>query len=71
MRLRLAQVAGLEAKVARRCGEHLALASKVARMVAGGAGPARTRAAGPGAGLTERMVCVSVPNVAESAVTAR
>ncbi|AQZ69983.1 unnamed protein product [[Actinomadura] parvosata subsp. kistnae] len=83
LRLRLAQVAGLEAKVGRRCAEHLALASKVARMVAGGAGPARThaageagpparaRAAGPRAGLTERMVCVSVPNVAESAVTAR
>ncbi|MEV4174203.1 hypothetical protein [Nonomuraea sp. NPDC049709] len=71
MRLRLAQVAGLEAKVSRRCGEHLALASKVARTVAGGAGPARPRAAGPRAGLTERMVCVSVPNEAESAVTAR
>ncbi|MGW4794092.1 hypothetical protein ACWEPC_16985, partial [Nonomuraea sp. NPDC004297] len=71
MQLRLAQVAGLETKVGRRCGEHLALASKVARMVAGGAGPARTRAAGPRAGLTERMVCVSVPNVAGSAVTAR
>jgi hypothetical protein len=76
MRLRLAQVAGLEAKVARRCGEHLVLASKVARTVAGGAGPVRTRTAGPrlvahGAGLTERMVCVSVPNVAERAVTAR
>ncbi|UBU10865.1 hypothetical protein [Nonomuraea gerenzanensis] len=69
MRLRLAQVAGLEAKVGRRCGEHLALASKVARMVAGGAGPAHRRAAGPRAGLTERMVCVSVPNVAESDVT--
>lgn len=80
MRLRLAQVAGLEAKVARRCGEHLALASKVARTVAGGAGPARTRTAGRcpsalSAGLTERMVCVSVPNMADSTagatVTAR
>ncbi|WP_157547771.1 hypothetical protein [Nonomuraea candida] len=83
LRLRLAQVAGLEATVARRCGEHLALASKVARTVAGGAGPARRRASRPPAGLTERMVCVSVPNVperaggngagsgAESAVTAR
>ncbi|GAA3715638.1 hypothetical protein GCM10022224_096590 [Nonomuraea antimicrobica] len=74
MRLRLAQVAGLEDKVARRCGEHLALASKVARTVAGGAGPARTRPARPrpaaqGTGLTERMVCVSVPNVAESTRT--
>lgn len=92
LRLRLAQVAGLEAKVARRCGEHLALAAKVARMVAGGApqhrpdGPARglwTRddlgdvsmptarrrapgtvrdVSGRGAGLTERLVCISVPN---------
>ncbi|RVX43286.1 hypothetical protein EDD27_5961 [Nonomuraea polychroma] len=70
LRLRLAQVAGLEAKVARRCGEHLALASRVARMVAGGAVPARSRAAGPRAGLTERMVCVSVPNMALSAGTA-
>ncbi|MEU4508777.1 hypothetical protein AB0G05_04710 [Nonomuraea wenchangensis] len=87
MRLRLAQVAGLEAKVGRRCGEHLALAAKVARMVAGGAMPAAPRAgasrarhagrtaerAGLGrrAGLTERMVCASVPNLALSAVTAR
>ncbi|MFC4112227.1 hypothetical protein [Nonomuraea zeae] len=82
LRLRLAQVAGLEAKVSRRCGEHLSLASKVARTVAGGAGPVSTgadpsrtgqsradksravpsRTAGPRAGLTERMVCVSVPN---------
>ncbi|MEV0380806.1 hypothetical protein [Nonomuraea sp. NPDC050643] len=75
LRLRLAQVAGLEAKVCRRCGEHLALASKVARTVAGGAVPDRPRAAGPRPGLTERMVCVSVPNsvptVSKSAVTAR
>ncbi|MEU6710101.1 hypothetical protein ABZ897_01365 [Nonomuraea sp. NPDC046802] len=71
LRLRLAQVAGLEAKVCRRCGEHLALASKVARMVAGGAVPARERASGPRAGLTERMVCVSVPNVTMTAGTAR
>ncbi|GAA1692489.1 hypothetical protein AB0C27_15820 [Nonomuraea sp. NPDC048882] len=71
LRLRLAQVAGLEVKVSRRCGEHLTLAGKVARTVSGGAGPARPRAAGPRAGLTERMVCVSVPNVAGSAVTAR
>ncbi|MET7328054.1 hypothetical protein [Nonomuraea sp. NPDC005650] len=74
LRLRLAQVAGLEAKVACRCGEHLALVSKVARTVAGGAVPARSRArssascfattgSSPGVGLTERMVCVSVPNV--------
>ncbi|SDK85751.1 hypothetical protein SAMN05421874_11228 [Nonomuraea maritima] len=95
LRLRLAQVAGLEAKVARRCGEHLALAGKVARMVAGGAPqylldapardlwtdglgdvsmPAGRRRAHPasgtardvsgrGAGLTERLVCISVPNV--------
>ncbi|TDC96177.1 hypothetical protein E1292_38480 [Nonomuraea deserti] len=68
LRLRLAQVAGLEAKVARRCGEHLALASKVARTVAGGAAPARSHAGESGdsgsstAGLTERMVGVSVPN---------
>ncbi|NRQ35348.1 hypothetical protein HII36_26485 [Nonomuraea sp. NN258] len=62
MRLRLAQVAGLEAKVSRRCGEHLALASKVARTVAGGAAPARSGVPFPRAGLTERMVCVSVPN---------
>ncbi|MEV0620777.1 hypothetical protein AB0I81_46155 [Nonomuraea sp. NPDC050404] len=64
MRLRLAQVAGLEVKVGLRCGEHLALASKVARMVAGGAGPARTRTSLPlpgpaehtaGAGAAERM----------------
>ncbi|GAA3259044.1 hypothetical protein [Nonomuraea helvata] len=72
LRLRLAQVAGLEAKVSRRCGEHLALASKVARTVAGGAVPARSRArsstsSSPGAGLTERMVCVSVPNVSRRA----
>ncbi|MEV0229628.1 hypothetical protein [Nonomuraea sp. NPDC050786] len=72
LRLRLAQVAGLEAKVSRRCGEHLALASKVARTVAGGAVPARSRArssasSAPGAGLTERMVCVSVPNVTRRA----
>lgn len=72
MRLRLAQVAGLEAKVSRRCGEHLALASKVARTVAGGAAPARSRAFRPRAGLTERMVCVSVPNsVPMSAGTTR
>ncbi|TDD39646.1 hypothetical protein E1286_34970 [Nonomuraea terrae] len=97
LRLRLAQVAGLETKVGRRCGEHLALAGKVARLVAGGVppsrpafapqgGPARDlwteavpprdipfagRAPGvpprgvsaPRAGLTERLVCVSVPNV--------
>jgi hypothetical protein len=97
LRLRLAQVAGLEAKVSRRCGEHLSLASKVARAVAGGAEPGSLRASrsptsqsrtgqsragqsraaqsstdrpamagssttGPRAGLTERMVCVSVPN---------
>jgi hypothetical protein len=79
LRLRLAQVAGLEAKVGRRCGEHLALASKVARTVAGGAVPARSRvrssapcsstpgSSSPGAGLTERMVCVSVPNVVRRA----
>ncbi|MFG1707887.1 hypothetical protein ACFLIM_32235 [Nonomuraea sp. M3C6] len=75
LRLRLAQVAGLEAKVSRRCGEHLALASKVARTVAGGAGPVPSRASAsrvsPRAGLTERMVCVSVPNVAMSTGTAR
>ncbi|MFI7699042.1 hypothetical protein [Nonomuraea sp. NPDC049480] len=76
LRLRLAQVAGLEAKVSRRCGEHLVLASKVARTVAGGAVPARPRvrgehASGQEAGLTERMVCVSVPNLAMSAGTAR
>ncbi|WP_188187122.1 hypothetical protein [Nonomuraea sp. SYSU D8015] len=71
MRLRLAQVAGLESKVNRRCGEHLALASKVARTVAGGAVPARSCASGPRAGLTERMVGVSVPNLAMSAGTAR
>jgi hypothetical protein len=62
LRLRLAQVAGLEAKVSRRCGEHLTLASKVARTVAGGAAPTRSAASFPRAGLTERMVCVSVPN---------
>ncbi|MFG6191382.1 hypothetical protein [Nonomuraea sp. JJY05] len=83
LRLRLAQVAGLEAKVGCRCCEHLALASKVARTVAGGAVPARSRAgssascsaipdSSPGVGLTERMVCVSVPNVATTrAGTAR
>lgn len=83
LRLRLAQVAGLEAKVGCRCCEHLALASKVARTVAGGAVPARPRArssascsatpdSSPGVGLTERMVCVSVPNVATTrAGTAR
>ncbi|SEL05943.1 hypothetical protein [Nonomuraea pusilla] len=67
LRLRLAQVAGLEAKVGRRCAEHLALAAKVARAVAGGAPPGlglvpQPRAPGPRAGLTERMVCVCVPN---------
>ncbi|MBF8187449.1 hypothetical protein ITP53_17250 [Nonomuraea sp. K274] len=76
LRLRLAQVAGLEAKVSRRCGEHLTLAAKVARTVAGGAVPAPARApaargSGPRAGLTERMVCVSVPNRVTSAGTAR
>ncbi|MGW0808038.1 hypothetical protein [Nonomuraea sp. NPDC002799] len=76
LRLRLAQVAGLEAKVSRRCGEHLALASKVARTVAGGAVPADARVSGTrvsaqGTGLTERMVCVSVPNMAMSAGTSR
>ncbi|MGN9841721.1 hypothetical protein ACTMTI_26705 [Nonomuraea sp. H19] len=70
LRLRLAQVAGLEAKVGRRCGEHLTLASKVARTVAGGAVPARSRASGPRVGLTERMVGVSVPNLAMTAGTA-
>ncbi|NUP65163.1 MAG: hypothetical protein HOW71_23685 [Nonomuraea sp.] len=64
IRLRLAQVAGLESKVNRRCAEHLALASRVARTMSGGATPARSRASVPRAGLTERMVCVSVPNVA-------
>jgi hypothetical protein len=63
IRLRLAQVAGLEAKVSRRCGEHLTLVSKVARTVAGAPGPARSRTPGPWTGLTERLVCVSVPNV--------
>ncbi|MCK2217645.1 hypothetical protein MF672_028200 [Actinomadura sp. ATCC 31491] len=57
MRLRLAQVAGLEAKVGRRCAAHLALAAKVARMVAGGAMPAPARRPEPRtagrAGLTE------------------
>ncbi|GGS68403.1 hypothetical protein ACFFV7_16485 [Nonomuraea spiralis] len=70
IRLRLAQVAGLESKVSRRCAEHLALASRVARTVAGGVPPARSRASGPRAGLTERMVCVSVPNRASAAPAA-
>ncbi|SEG39567.1 hypothetical protein SAMN05444920_102862 [Nonomuraea solani] len=71
LRLRLAQVAGLEAKVSRRCGEHLTLASKVARTVAGGAMPPRRHTTTPRTGLTERMVCVSVPNLTLSAVKAR
>ncbi|MFI9589989.1 hypothetical protein [Nonomuraea sp. NPDC052265] len=70
IRLRLAQVAGLESKVSRRCAEHLALASRVARTVAGDAPPVRSRASGPRAGLTERMVCVSVPNRAAAAPAA-
>jgi hypothetical protein len=66
MRLRLAQVAGLESKVSRRCGEHLTLACRVAQTMIGSlardCAPARSRTSGPRAGLTERMVCVSVPN---------
>ncbi|MEW9549569.1 hypothetical protein [Nonomuraea sp. NPDC050783] len=47
MRLRLAQVAGLEAKVGRRCAEHLVLAAKVARMVAGQTAPDAARPPAP------------------------
>lgn len=71
LRLRLAQVAGLEDEVSRRCEEHLALASKVAGTVAGRpvppeagrhAGSASAADGGHRAGLAERMVGASVPN---------
>jgi hypothetical protein len=62
MRLRLAQIAGLEAKVARRCAEHLSLATQVALTLAGGEVPRRTNADGRDIGLSERVVAASVPN---------
>jgi hypothetical protein len=62
LRLRLAQIAGLEAKVARRCAEHLALAVQVAVTLAGGEAPPRHRTTNPGPTLTERVVAASVPN---------
>ncbi|WP_336213399.1 hypothetical protein [Nonomuraea sp. LPB2021202275-12-8] len=62
LRLRLAQVAGLEATVRRRCGEHLSLAGRVATTVAGGRVPPKIYFARLTTGLSERMVAASVPN---------
>lgn len=62
LRLRLAQVAGLESKVRRSCAEHLSLACRVATTVAGGVVPPRVRFSRLTAGLAERMVAASVPN---------
>jgi len=62
LRLRLAQVAGLEARVRRRCAEHLSLAGRVATMVAGGQAPPRIDRARLTTGLSERLVAASVPN---------
>ena len=62
MRIRLAQIAGLEAKVARCCTEHLALATQVALTLAGGEVPVRIRTNGRDLGLSERVVAASVPN---------
>ncbi|MEU8244959.1 hypothetical protein [Nonomuraea sp. NPDC048916] len=65
LRLRLAQVAGLEAKVSRRCAEHLTLASQIVRTMVGGKAQPWSRAPGHSVGLTERMVAASVPNCPE------
>ncbi|MEV0145828.1 MULTISPECIES: hypothetical protein [unclassified Nonomuraea] len=66
LRLRLAQVTGLEAKVSRRCAEHLTLASQVVMSLlgpdAGRSARPWTRAPGRLVGITERMVAASVPN---------
>lgn len=62
LRLRLAQVVGLEAKVRRRCAEHLSLAVRVATTVAGGRVPPRVRPARLTTCLSERVVAASVPN---------
>lgn len=62
LRLRLAQVAGLEATVRQRCGEHLSLAGRVATTVAGGQAPPSIGLVRLTTGLSERMVAASVPN---------
>lgn len=62
LRLRLAQVAGLEAKVSRRCAEHLTLATQVVMSLVGGGAHPWSRVPGRYAGLSERMVAASVPN---------
>ncbi|MGI5273050.1 hypothetical protein ACQEUU_28145 [Nonomuraea sp. CA-218870] len=62
LRLRLAQVVGLEAKVRRRCAEHLSLAVRVATAVAGGSVPPRARLSRLNTCLSERVVAASVPN---------
>lgn len=62
LRLRLAQVVGLEAKVRRRCAEHLSLALRVATTVAGGEVPPRARLTRLTTCLSERVVAASVPN---------
>ncbi|MFG3440669.1 hypothetical protein ACGF0J_25725 [Nonomuraea sp. NPDC047897] len=62
LRLRLAQVAGLEAKVSRRCAEHLTLAAQVVMSLLGGRAQPCARIPGRSTGLTERMVAASVPN---------
>ncbi|MEU7744500.1 hypothetical protein [Nonomuraea sp. NPDC049158] len=70
LRLRLAQIAGLEAKVARRCAEHLSLATQVALTLAGGEVPTRIRVDGRDVGLSERVVAASVPNNSPAPVPA-
>jgi hypothetical protein len=70
LRLRLAQIAGLEAKVARRCAEHLSLATQVALTLAGGEVPTRIRENGRDVGLSERVVAASVPNNSPATVPA-
>lgn len=62
LRLRLAQVVGLESKVRRRCAEHLSLAVRVATAVAGGRVPPRVRLSRLTSCLSERVVAASVPN---------
>ncbi|MER6946154.1 hypothetical protein ABT294_19185 [Nonomuraea sp. NPDC000554] len=69
MRLRLAQIAGLEAQVSRRCAAHLALASQVTATVLGDDQPTWSSPDAPRAGLTERMVAASVPNQPDGPLT--
>ncbi|WP_219511569.1 hypothetical protein [Nonomuraea ceibae] len=68
LRHRLAQIAGLEARVRDRCAEHLSLAGRVATSVTGGKPPPRIGfprlTAGLATGLSERLVAASVPNQA-------